>query len=234
MKSVWLTRSFIDNLELEQQLKSYNFRLINQPLITYVDDKKALDQNIVSKYKNIIITSKRAAEIISCNSLVYKNSEVSAWVVGNSAAQILQEAGLNIQFIALNVEQLIINLPKSIYSEMIYLSSNMITKALPKKIRRLIIYKVKYNTKLSKNEVDTFAQGVDYILLYSKNCAKTLIQVINKYQLHKLKNSTLITLSLKIAKELYSYFNNVLYCDEERQNTIIKLLIMNEKYETQI
>ncbi|RYE06538.1 MAG: hypothetical protein EOP33_05040 [Rickettsiaceae bacterium] len=230
MKSVWLTRSYSQNLELEQQLKFCNFKLINQPLITYVDYGKVIDENVINRYTSIIVTSKHAAKIIVNSSLAYRKAVINVWVVGDNSAMILKQAGFKIEFIAINVEHLITNLPQSLYNKMIYLSANIITQMLPKEIKRLIIYLVKYNIKLSPNKVSIFKQGIDYILLYSKNCANTLIQVMNRYHLYKLKKSTIIALSSKIAQEISPYFDNVLHCDIERHNTIIELLIKNEKY----
>ncbi|MGI4775518.1 MAG: uroporphyrinogen-III synthase, partial [Janthinobacterium lividum] len=141
MKSIWLTRSLAQNLQLEEQLKVYNFRFINHPLITYTDDNEVFSSDIFSKYTNIVVTSKHAAARIANSCSAPENNEyICAWVVGSNSANILRNAGFQVKFAAMNVKHLLVNLPKLIYSNTVYLSGNIITQRLPIEIERLVIY----------------------------------------------------------------------------------------------
>lgn len=223
-KSIWLTRSTAENQVLINKLRKYNFLLIDSPLIMY--SNVDFDANILKKYSNIIITSKYAANILVDTSFRCNFKHLSAWVVGKISAEILASIDINVKFIARNVAELVDNIPENTYNSSIYLSSNEITKPLPSKITRYIIYNVKYINQIDQQTTSAINKGIDYILLYSQNCAKTLINLLVEQNLiNLLLNTTVITISDKVAKEILPYFKTVLYCDKGRTNQIIELLI---------
>lgn len=231
-KTLLLTRSIEDNLELEESLRQYNFRFILCPLIEYIDLK--FEPSLLKNYSDIIITSKHAAMLCvhGKQDIGIRDIKINAWVVGSKSAEILRSAGFIVKYIAETVEDLLANLPPNIYNRAIYLSSNEITTALPPAIRRQIIYKVKYLDSLKLEQLEAINKGLDYILLYSKNCARTLLKLFKQYNLLKLmENTILITVSLKVAKEVKTYFKNVVYCDGDQYNKIKELLINYAKDE---
>ena len=72
--------------------------------------------------------------------------------------------------------------------------------------------------------------GIDYILLYSQNCAKTLVKLLTKYNLiNILKNTIVITISAKVANIVNIYFSNVVYVEQAEQQQMINLLINYDK-----
>lgn len=225
MKSVLLTRSWEANLETTQEIDNYvlNFHYINCPIIKY----KTLDFdiNIWGGYSNIIITSKYAAAIIAEYELNH-----NIWVVGDKSKQLLENKSLKIAYTAKNVDDLIQHFPSDLYKQTIYLSSNEITKDLPDKIKRYIIYNVEYLNELPLSVVKELKNSVDFVLLYSQNSAKTLLKLLNEYNLLEyLQNSLVIAISLKVANIVTPFFKNVVYCDDQNPNDLIKLLFENAK-----
>jgi hypothetical protein len=62
---------------------------------------------------------------------------------------------------------------------------------------------------LSQGQLNAIKKGVDYILLYSENCAKTLVKLILEKQLLKnVANSVVITISSKVENVVKPYFKN--------------------------
>lgn len=242
MKSVLLTRSWEANLETTQEIGKY-FHYINCPVIKY----KTLDfnANILKNYSNIIITSKYAAIIInnlSCRDLITASSNKldsvdksldykhNIWVVGDKSREILINKGFKIAYAGKNVDDLMQHFPADLYEQTIYLSSNEITKDLPDKIKRYIIYNVEYLNELPLSVVKELKNSVDFILLYSQNSAKTLLKLLGENNLLEyLQNSLVVAISLKVANIVRPFFKNVVYCDDQNPNDLIKLLFENAK-----
>lgn len=225
MKSVLLTRSWEANLENIHEIDNHvlNFHYIHCPIIKYKN--LDFDINILKNYSNIIITSKYAAEIIAEYELNH-----NIWVVGDKSKQLLENKSLKIAYTAKNVDDLIQHFPSDLYKQTIYLSSNEITKDLPDKIKRYIIYNVEYLNELPLSVVKELKNSVDFVLLYSQNSAKTLLKLLNKNNLLEyLQNSLVIAISLKVANIVRPFFKNVVYCDDQNPNDLIKLLFKNAK-----
>ena len=236
MKSVLLTRSQADNYDIIRALEDNdikcNFNYISSPLVK--PKNLRISSNILRDYHNIIVTSKFATKILVTwsakqsslvnNPIIKKN----IWVVGNSSKLILEQNNFIIKYVAENVEDLIRNLPQAIYHQTIYLSANEITQELPNQIDRKIIYEITYANKLQK--IKELEQGVDYILLYSQNSARTLIELLIQYNLLAiLSNCLIITISKKVADIIRSFTKNVVYCYSGKTNQMLELLIRDAK-----
>jgi uroporphyrinogen-III synthase len=222
MKSVLLTRNIEENNETIKEISKYNLdlRYIHCPLIKY----KTLDFNIniLDNYLNVIITSKYAASILADYDLIQ-----DIWVVGNKSKQLL---GKKVAYVAKNVEDLIKHFPPDLYEQTIYLSSNEITKDLPNKIARHIIYNVEYLNELPLSIIKEFKSNIDFVLLYSQNSATTLVRLLLQNNLLEyLQDSLVIAISLKVANIVRPFIKNVIYCDDQNPNDIIKLLSENAK-----
>ncbi|AAU03936.1 palindromic element RPE1 domain-containing protein [Rickettsia typhi] len=269
MKSVLLTRNIQENKETIQEISKYNLdlRYIHCALIKY----QTLDFNIniLNNYSNIIITSKYAASI-----LADYNLQQDIWVVGSKTKQLL---GKKVMYTAKNIADLIQHFPTDLYKHTIYLSSNEITKDLPHKIARHIIYNVEYLNELPISIIQEFEKNIrffskvayrnefkenitrdttsykkvdddhslgptypleeqlgkmsiDFILLYSQNSAKTLVRLLLQNNLLQyLQDSLVIAISLKVANIVRPFIKNVVYCDNQNSNDIIKLLYENAK-----
>ncbi|AFB21024.1 uroporphyrinogen-III synthase [Rickettsia canadensis] len=225
MKSVLLTRSLEENRKIIKEMSKSNLDLhyIHCPLIKY----KILDfnVNILANYSNIIITSKYAAIIITKH---YINQNI--WVVGNTSKKLLENKGLKVTYTAKNLEDLIEHFPPKLYEQTIYLSSNKITKDLPNEIARHIIYSVEYLNELPVSIIKEFEKNIDFILCYSQNSAKTLVKLLLQNNLLQyVQESLVVAISLKVANIVRPFTKNVVYCDDQNPNDIIKLLSDNAK-----
>jgi hypothetical protein len=90
----------------------------------------------------------------------------------------------------------------------------MISTRMPHGIKMINVYKVRYKDNLSEREIQILKSGVDYIPLYSENCAKTLIKLILVNDLLKyIENSVIIAISSKVEKLLMDYFRQIVTCD---------------------
>lgn len=220
MKSVLLTRHIEENNETIKEISKYNLDLrnIHCPLIKY----KTLDFNIdiLDNYSNIIITSKYAASILTGHNL-----KQDIWVVGSKSKRLL---GKKVMYTAKNVEDLIKHFPPDLYEQTIYLSSNEITKDLPSKIARHIIYNVEYLNELPVSIIKEFKNNIGFILLYSQNSARTLVKLLLQNNLLEyLQDSLVVAINLKVANIVRPFIKNVVYCDDQNLNDIIKLLSEN-------
>jgi len=205
-------------------MSAYNFTYIDCPLITYQDLN--FEQSIISQYPDIIISSKYLAK-----KLPFANTKKNIWVVGEESAKILKDKNYLIKYIANNFAQLLKALPKTSYPNMMYLSGDQITKETPKEIRRLIIYQVKYTSFLTEAQVQSIKNGIDYVLLYSYNSAKTFLKIVKTYDLLKfLENSIIIAISLKVAEILKPYFAHIIHCKEGEHQQIKGLLLNDQSY----
>jgi uroporphyrinogen-III synthase len=200
----------------------HNFQAIFCSLIQYKDLE--FDQNILCNYSNIIITSKYLSTMVAN----FTNCNQNIWVVGEVSASILKQHGLIVRYVAKNVEDLISNLPKSAYCDSVYLSGDHITRMLPEAIKRYIMYRISYRDEFSSVLKDRINNGIDYLLLYSINCAKTIINLFSKYNLiETLKNIVVVTISVMVANLIKHYCKKIIYCNNGQYNQMLELLILD-------
>ncbi len=206
-KSVLLTRSDSANAQLKERLQQYDYELLECSLIEY--ELQQIDLSELEKFTDLVITSFFAAS--SLPSVPSKGMHV--WVVGTKSAKIIGEKGYNIKFIAQSAESLKKQIPEEIYENTIYLSGNHITVNMPAPIMRRIFYKVTYRESLSQKQILRYKQGINYILIYSENCAKTLIKLLLENNLmNYLENTTYIAISSKVEKVIKHHFRNTQIC----------------------
>lgn len=207
MKSVLLTRAKELNIELKLSLQKFDYELLECNLIKY--NLQPLDLKEFCSFDNLLITSFFAATKVP-NA---PREGMNAWVVGVSSAKVLASKGYKIQFYSESAEELKNNIPDGIYDDTIYLSSDHITVFMPSLITRRIFYKVYYKESLSSDQLLRYQKGIDYILLYSENCAKTLIKLLLENNLmNSLESTTFIVISSKVEDIIKPYFANTVIC----------------------
>lgn len=210
-KSILLTRAKSANSILKEKLMPYGFDLFECSLIKY--KLLPFDTSILNEYSDIIITSYFAA-----NNLPNNNSTKYVWVVGENSKNILESKNYKIKFCAPDAITLKKELLKNDYTKAIYLSGNNITVEMPSSVRRVIFYNTHYKESLLQSEIQRIKQGVDYILLYSENCAKTLLQLLLENDLLKyLENTTIVAISFKVGRVVENYFKNIKNCNGSNQ-----------------
>ncbi|MFK7974459.1 MAG: uroporphyrinogen-III synthase [Rickettsiaceae bacterium] len=193
-KTVLLTRSKQANAKLKKQLAGRNFKLLECNLIEY----KAIpiNKNLINNFSSLLITSYFAAGQLP----PAPHNDILTFVVGHKSAEILAKKGYKIIMQERDAETLKAKIPLYLHSNMLYLSGNNITVDMPDAITRQVIYEVIYLKSLSSHQIKLYQQGIDYILLYSQNCAKILLQLMTENDLLKyMANSTIIAISEKVG-----------------------------------
>ncbi|MGC0371703.1 MAG: hypothetical protein DGJ47_000402 [Rickettsiaceae bacterium] len=187
-----LTRSADNNQRIKDELDKTKVGFIDCPLLSY--QEVDINPDFINKFNNVVITSKFAAQNIP------PTSTLKAWVVGESSAQILKQKGYSIEYCAQNAEELKDHLLNAENEKNLYLCANHITTQMPSFVHHKVFYRVTYTNILNNEQISLFKKYPNYILLYSVNCAKTLLQLINDYNLQKyLAKTTIIALSYKIS-----------------------------------
>ncbi len=206
--SILLTRAKSANAILKEKLISFGYDLLECSLIEY--ELLPFDSSILGNYQDIVVTSNFVANHIPEAS----ESTKYAWVVGEKSSEILKEKGYQIKFCAQNAVFLKKELIKINNKKAIYLSGNQITVDMPQSIERNIFYNTHYKKALTKIEIQNFKNRVDYILLYSENCAKTLLQLLLENDLVKyLENTTIVAISYKVGRVVENHFKNLEICN---------------------
>ena len=213
-KSVLLTRSKSANNELKKSFISKDLDFLDCNLIKY--KLFPVEADYINKFSDLIITSNFAANNIP-NA---PRSGMPVWVVGEKSASSLENKGYKVAFYAASAE----NLKKQIldnlgprYKTMLYLSGDHITVNMPSEITRKILYKTEYLESLSEKEMIRYKEGIDYIVLYSENCAKTLLKLLVENNLvNYLENTAIIAISSKVGKVFGQAFKNVVVCHDSQ------------------
>ncbi len=210
-KSILLTRAKSANSILREKLMSHGFELVECSLIKY--KLLPFDNKILNEFSDIIITSNFVA-----NNLPNNGNSQSVWVVGESSKNTLEDKGYKIKFCAPNAITLKKELLKNAHIKAFYLSGNNITVDMPINVERVVFYNIDYKESLSQSEIQRIKLGIDYILLYSENCAKTLLQLLLENDLLKyLENTTIVAISFKVGRVVEDYFKNVKNCTGSNQ-----------------
>lgn len=216
---VLLTRAIEDNIILAKSINEIGLEPISYPLINYHPLNQEIDN--FTKYDNVIITSKFA--ILAFKKLEDKN----IYIVGKSNAELALNLGFkNIEYVARDVEDLIKYLKsyENDYGNFIYLSGNHITKALDARIKREIVYEIRYTTTLSPEILDLLnMRKIENFLFFSSNTAIVFLKLINKYNLlPELKGLNYIVKSRKIAKVLLELSDSI-YIAQDKNKMINQL-----------
>lgn len=218
-KRILLTRSKEDNILLERQITDSYFEntieVLKLDIISFED--LDFDHSSISKFSNIIITSKHAAALLPEN--VHNHN---IYVVGNVSAKILKGKDYNIKYIASSANEIyeVIDQETNASSKnnFIYLSGDYITLEMPINVFRKVIYKTNYKQQLSIDEINFIKGGVDIIPVYSINCAKTLINLLKSTNLIKnVANSRVIAISSNVAEVLRDVFSDIVIAESPGQ-----------------
>ena len=214
---ILLTRSFESNLKLKQKLNDKNLDLFECNLLEY--KLLPIDLEIIKQFSGIIITSNFAAQNIPISP--YYN--MPAYVVGEDSANILSAKKYKIEITAPNAT-ILKNKLDVINKKLIYLSSNHITVKMPTCSIRKIYYEVKYLSSLANKQIEELKLGMDYILLYSENCAKTLLKLhIENDLINFLTDTTIIAISLKVGTIFEKYCRKIIIADNSSE--MLKILL---------
>ncbi|MCP5369330.1 MAG: uroporphyrinogen-III synthase [Rickettsiaceae bacterium] len=198
--SVLLTRSIEENAKIKEILKDSPIQIIECPLIHY--QLSSVDWDRLKLYDYVIVTSKFLAKCFPVNN----NLNLKIFVVGKVSASILQEKGYKIELCTENASQIknYLNQQETLRAKnIIYFCGNYISTIMPNFVEQYEAYKVSYQHDLTADQIASFKMPIAYIMIYSENCAKTLLRIIVKYNLQGyLNNTIIISISDKVDKIL--------------------------------
>jgi uroporphyrinogen-III synthase len=204
--SILLTRSIEENAKTKDALQGVPLEILECPLISY--QLLSVDWTRLNSCDYIIITSKFLAQHFPIN--IY--SKLKVLVVGEVSASILEEKKYIIELCVENAEQIKTHLEAQEIlraSKIIYFCGDNISTPMPNFVEQYEVYKVDYTHDLTHEQIASFQSPLSYIMLYSENSAKTLLQLILKYNLQSYLNDTII---ICISDKVSKIFNHL--CDQ--------------------
>ena len=187
---ILLTRPINDVKELIIKFKSLGHDVSHLPVIKI--NKKEFKVVNYSDYSGIIFTSANAVEFLDTK---YINKNIHCFCVGAATEnKALKKGFQNVYAAEGNVENLkeiiIRNFNKKI-GKLLYVSGETISLNLHKQltnedytVERIINYTVDHVDKIDQNFIEKLKITMpDIIYVYSQNSAKSLLNIIKKYQL---------------------------------------------------
>lgn len=195
--SILLTRSIEENAKTKEALWGLPLEILECPLISY--ELLPVDWSSLKSCDYVIVTSKFLAQHFPANA----DFKPKILVVGEVSAAILEAKNYIIELCAENAEQIKTYLEtKEVFhtSKIIYFCGTYISTLMPNFVEQYEIYKVDYTQDLTPAQIASFQVPLSYIMLYSENSAKTLLQLIVKYNLQSyLNNTIIISISDKVS-----------------------------------
>ncbi len=224
-KSILLTRSIEENREISGIFENIGLIPVFCPLLEY--KTLEFDCAALENYSDIILSSKRASCVVAP---LLSDKTQNLWIVGKSSLQFFRSRkNKNIRIFE-DFELLEKSIAGKDFKDFLYLSSNFISKEPPEGMRRIVVYETLYAKKIDEIFLKEMEPGVDYISLFSENCAKTFIELAKNYNLlEKLRNSYIIAISSKVAEIAKPYFNKVSYPKNKNLEGMVELIIEHEK-----
>ena len=187
---IMLTRPLEDSTELILKFKSLGHKVSHLPVIRI--NKLDLLNLDFTNYAGIIFTSANAVKNLDTKSI---KKNIYCFCVGFATEKLALKKGFqNIYAAGGNVENLkeiiLQNFNKN-NGKLLYVSGEIITSNLHKqlidedyKVERVVNYSVERLSKFSFKFIDELKQTMpDIIYVYSQNSAKSLLNIIKKYEL---------------------------------------------------
>ena len=232
MTGVLLTRSREENAVTAQEITALGYTPYCVDMLYFIDHENI---TIPDTYSHIIITSKHAARLVK----QVVDSKKECWVVGEESAKLLQtNQFIEITGIAKNVEELLgvmqlvpQNERAEFFQKSIYISGNIITQELPQYITRYVVYDTVYTDFLNPEAVQAIQNGmIHYYMVYSKNCAMNLINLLKKHNmLPYIDSSVVIAIGEKVASLFEGMAQNVAFSKMNSAREMIELLVTYEQ-----
>ena len=226
MPNILITRSEKENIVFAKNFKNTDSKI----LFFNSFNLKIFDINFdeFQQFKNVIITSKIAANIIA-NSISYP---INCYVIGKNSAKILRlNKNITISGVYKNIAAFtgyFLNLDNK--ENIIYYSGNFISFDFAG-IKRKIIYEVIYNHVIDI-DFQKKSSEADVFVFYSCNAAKNFLHLLRKGGfLHLLSNKKIVALSNNIASLFTKISCEILYSSDscnDQMVSIIKWIITNQ------
>ena len=187
---IMLTRPLEDSTELILKFKSLGHKVSHLPVIKI--NKIELLNLDFANYAGIIFTSANAVKNLDTKSI---KKNIYCFCVGfatekhalKKGFQNIYSAGGNVE----NLKEIILQNFNKNNGKLLYISGEIITSNLhiqlideDYKVERVVNYSVEHISKFSLKFIDELKQTMpDIIYVYSQNSAKSLLNIIKKYEL---------------------------------------------------
>ena len=187
---ILLTRPLEDSKEFIVKLKSLGHKVSHLPVIEV--NKLKLEKINFNEYSGIIFTSVNAVRFLDTKDI---NKSIYCFCVGSVTERSVLKKGFQNVFAADgnvdNLKEIILRNFNQNTGKLLYVSGEMISSNLHKKltnqdykIDRIINYKVDHIKKFDEKFIDNLKKEIpEIIYVYSQNSAKSLLNIIKKYQL---------------------------------------------------
>ncbi len=187
---ILLTRPIEDSQELILKLQLSGHKISHLPVIKI--DKVNYDEINHSDYDGIIFTSSNAVKNLNCKNI---DKNIYCFSVGSATEKSARNIGFQNVFSAdgnvNNLKEIILQNFDKKKGKLLYVSGETISSNLDKdlisegySIKRLINYKVLPNEKFDPNFMKELKSSMpDIVYVYSQNSAKSLLNIIKKYEL---------------------------------------------------
>ena len=185
-----LTRPIEDSKVLISKLKSLGHDVSHMPVIKV--KRRELINLKYEEYSGIIFTSSNSIKFLETKNI---SKSIYCFCVGSVTEKLALEKGFQNVYAAggnvRNLKEIIIqNFSKKI-GKLLYVSGEIVSSNLHKELKdenfdidRVINYEIEHNNDLDQNFIEQMKSFMpEIIYVYSENSAKSLLNIIKKYEL---------------------------------------------------
>ncbi|MBA33539.1 MAG: uroporphyrinogen III synthase [Candidatus Pelagibacter sp.] len=190
---ILLTRPLEDSKSLILRFTTLGNKVSHLPVIKVFPIK--YDEPEYNDYKGIIFTSANAIKNLNIKRI---DKKIQCFCVGTSTEKVAKQSGFQNIFCAEgnvnNLKEIILQNFDKKKGSLIYVSGEIVSYNLDQylseagySIKRIITYKVKHNDDLKEEFINALKSNIpDIVFIYSENSARSLLNILKKYELKDL------------------------------------------------
>ncbi len=190
---ILLTRPLEDSKNLILRFTTLGNKVSHLPVIKVLPIK--YDEPEYNDYKGIIFTSANAIKNLNIKRI---DKKIQCFCVGTSTEKVAKQSGFQNIFCAEgnvnNLKEIILQNFDKKKGSLIYVSGEIVSYNLDQYlseagylIKRIITYKVKHNDDLKEEFINALKSNIpDIVFIYSENSARSLLNILKKYELKDL------------------------------------------------
>ncbi len=210
---ILLTRPLEDSLEIILKFKSLGHQVSHLPLLDI--EKIKYEEIRFSDYGGIIFTSANAVKFLDFDKI---NKNILCFCVGDITENKARSAGFQNTIAAegnvSNLKELILQNYETKDKPLLYISGEIVSADLDQQlsnegynVKRIINYKVKYNSKFNENFIEGLkANKPDIVYIYSQNSASSFLNFI---KINQTENIWMNTNLMCIGEKTSSILNEI-------------------------
>ena len=190
---ILLTRPLEDSKSLILRFTTLGNKVSHLPVIKVFPIK--YHEPEYNDYKGIIFTSANAIKNLNIKRI---DKKIQCFCVGTSTEKVAKQSGFQNIFCAEgnvnNLKEIILQNFDKKKGSLIYVSGEIVSYNLDQylaeagySIKRIITYKVKHNDDLKEEFINALKSNIpDIVFIYSENSARSLLNILKKYELKDL------------------------------------------------